>query len=49
MTAGNLGAAGVPSRIWLPSYLPLHAAPCRNLPRRERNLLIFLGLFEISQ
>jgi len=29
-------AVTVPSRIWVPSYSPLCAAPCRDLPGRER-------------
>jgi hypothetical protein len=32
----------------VPSSVPLLAAPCRHLPRRERNLLIFLTLIGIS-
>ena len=42
------GALWVPSRVWVPSYSPLCAASCRDLPGRERNLLIFLGLIGIS-
>jgi hypothetical protein len=32
----------------MPSYSPLYAAPCRDLPHRERNLLIFLIVPGIS-
>jgi hypothetical protein len=31
-----------------PSSVPLRAAPCRDLPGRERNLLIFLAVIGIS-
>jgi hypothetical protein len=44
----DLGAARVPSRIRVPSYSPLCAAPCRDLPGRERNLLVFLILPALS-
>jgi len=32
----------------VPSYSPLRATSCRDLPRRARNLLIFLSLPGIS-
>ncbi len=32
----------------VPSSVPLLAAPCRDLPGREHNLLTFLGLPGIS-
>jgi len=38
----------VPSRILALPYLPLCAAPCRDLPDRERYLLIFLIVPGIS-